>query len=28
VPLVKVRAYRARAEIRRILSRITTEKYL
>jgi RNA polymerase sigma-70 factor (ECF subfamily) len=28
VPLVKVRAFRARAEMRRVLSRITKEKYL
>ncbi len=28
VPLVKVRAFRARAEMRKVLSRITKEKYL
>jgi RNA polymerase sigma-70 factor (ECF subfamily) len=28
VPLVKVRAFRARAEMRKILARMTTEKYL
>jgi len=28
VPLVKVRAFRARAEMRRVLSRIAKEKYL
>ena len=28
VPLVKVRAFRARAEMRKILTRMTTEKYL
>jgi RNA polymerase sigma-70 factor (ECF subfamily) len=28
VPLVKVRAFRARAEMRRILGKITKEKYL
>ena len=27
-PLVKVRAFRARAELRRVLSRMTKEKYL
>jgi hypothetical protein len=28
VPLVKVRAFRARAEMRKVLSRIAKEKYL
>jgi len=28
VPLVKVRAFRARAEMRRVLARIAKEKYL
>ena len=28
VPLVKVRAFRARAEMRKILARITKDKYL
>jgi len=28
VPLVKVRAFRARAEMRKVLARMTTEKYL
>jgi RNA polymerase sigma-70 factor (ECF subfamily) len=28
VPLVKVRAFRARAEMRKILTRITQDKYL
>jgi hypothetical protein len=28
VPLVKVRAFRARAEMRKILSKIAKEKYL
>jgi len=28
IPLVKVRAFRARAEMRKILSRIAKEKYL
>jgi RNA polymerase sigma-70 factor (ECF subfamily) len=28
VPLVKVRAFRARAEMRKILTKITKEKYL
>jgi len=28
VPLVKVRAFRARAEMRRVLSRIAQDKYL